>query len=190
VSETEARPRHVALLRGINVGGRNRLPMKDLAMVFTDAGCGDVETYIASGNVLFTAPDELYTRIATVISEAIERSRQLCVAVVTRTGGELAAAAERNPWDNSDTDPKALHVAFLADSPSPESVATLEPNRSPSDDFAVSGREIYLRCPNGMGRSRLTNNYFEARLGTACTVRNWRTVRKLRDLSAAPPSRQ
>ena len=174
--------RHVALLRGINVGGRNRLPMSDLITVFTEAGCTDVETYIASGNVVVSASDELYARIPIAISDAIGRRRGLSVSVVTRTGEAFANVVAENPWVGAGGDIKEFHVAFLADSPSPESVARLRSDRSPPDEFVVRGRELFLRCPNGIGRSKLTNTHFDAALGTTCTIRNWRTVLKLHDL--------
>ena len=78
-----------------------------------------------------------------------------------------------------------LHVVFLADLPDGAHVEALDPNRSPSDEFAVLGREIYLHCPNGLARTKLTNNYFDSRLSTTSTMRNWRTVLKLLELSAA-----
>ena len=77
-----------------------------------------------------------------------------------------------------------LHVVFLADAPDAEHVEALDPNRSSPDEFAVRGREIYLHCPNGLARSKLTNSYFDSRLSTISTMRNWKTVRKLLELAA------
>src|SRR3990172_4148776 len=108
---------HVALLRGIDVGGKNRLPMKDLVAVFGRAGCRDVRTYIQSGNVVFRADRALAPRIPVAIAQAIADRFGLRVPVVTRTAVELCAVARGNPFLKPDADPGALHVAFLADRP-------------------------------------------------------------------------
>jgi len=174
---------HVALLRGINVGGKNRLPMKSLSALFTDARCTDVQTYVQSGNVTFGATPSLARRIPAVIENAIADQFGLRVPIVTRTAAELHAAAKGNPFVSDETDTGTLHVAFLAAEPTPAQVAALDPDRSPPVEFAVRGREIYLRLPNGVARSKLTNAYFDSRLGTTSTLRNWRTVLKLVELT-------
>ncbi|MGH2489002.1 MAG: DUF1697 domain-containing protein, partial [Candidatus Limnocylindria bacterium] len=89
----------------------------------------------------------------------------------------------RNPYLPKEAATSVLHVAFLAAKPRPTKVATLDPNRSPPDEFAVHGREIYLRLPHGVARSKLTNAYFDSKLGTTSTLRNWRTVVKLVELT-------
>jgi uncharacterized protein (DUF1697 family) len=184
-----ARPRqkaatvHVALLRGVNVGGRNILPMQDLAAMFRDAGCGDVRTYIQSGNVLFTADAKLVGRVQALISAAVSARFGFAVKLMTRSAAELADVVAHNPFLKEGTDTKTLHVAFLADRPSRSAVATLDPHRSPPDQFAVRGREIYLRCPAGAGSSKLTTQYFDSRLKTTSTARNWNTVVKLLELA-------
>jgi len=173
---------HVALLRGINVGGRNKLPMKELASIFEGAGCSEVRTYIQSGNVLFRAPVSHVKGLRDVITEAIARHLGHPIPIVMRSATELRAVVEHNPFLRPDADTKTLHVAFLAKKPGKAAIDGLDPDRSPPDDFVVSGREIYLRCPNGVARTRLTNDYFDSRLTTTSTVRNWRTVLKLVEL--------
>jgi uncharacterized protein (DUF1697 family) len=175
---------HVALLRGINLGGKNRLPMKDLAAMFTDAGCGSVTTYIQSGNALFQASSGLARRIPALIEKAIAERFGYQVPVVTRTGGDLLRIVRGNPFLRAGADEGTLHVAFLAGAPAAARVKALDPERSPPDGFAVRGREIYLHCPKGFARTKLTNAYFDSKLGTMSTVRNWRTVLKLRELTA------
>jgi uncharacterized protein (DUF1697 family) len=167
---------HIALLRGINVGGKNKLPMKALAALFEAAGCGDVTTYIQSGNVVFRAPDGLAREVPARIHAAIQERHGLHVPVVTRTAAELRAIVRDHPFLAEGVDTKQLAVGFLADEPTAERVATLDPQRSPPDEFEVRGREIYLRFPDGVARSKLTNAYFDSRLATVCTVRNHRTV--------------
>jgi len=79
----------------------------------------------------------------------------------------------------AEADPSRLHVVFLARTPTAKTAARLDPERSPPDEFSVRGREIYLRLPNGAGRSKLTTDYFERQLGIAATARNWNTLIKL-----------
>ncbi len=174
---------HVALLRGINLAGKNRLPMKDLAALFSGAGCGAVTTYIQSGNVVFEASPALARRIPSLIEKAIADDFGYQVPVVMRTGAELGRILRGNPFLRAGADAGTLHVAFLADTPAAARVKALDPDRSPPDAFKVRGRDIYLHCPNGFGRSKLSNAYFDSKLGTTSTVRNWNTVVTLCDLA-------
>ena len=175
---------HIALLRGINVGGKNKLPMRQLVSIFAAAGCRDVRTYIQSGNVVYSAEAQLASRIPAEIKKQVAAQCGFEVPVVTRTAEELAEVVASNPYAKPDVDGKALHVAFLADRPSATEVTALDPDRSPPDEFAVVGREIYLRCPNGLARTKLTNAYFDSRLATTSTVRNWRTTLKLLEMAS------
>jgi uncharacterized protein (DUF1697 family) len=167
----------VALLRGINVGGKNKLPMKELIALFEGAGCVDVRHYIQSGNLVFGASAALAKRVSTLLPASIEREFALKVPVVVRSRGELRAVAKAHPL--VDVGVEALHVVFLADAPSAAAIASLDSNRSPPDTFIVRGSEIYVACPNGVGNSKLTNAYFDSKLKTVSTGRNWRTVQKL-----------
>ena len=176
---------HVALLRGINVGGKHMLPMKQLVEVFEDLGCTEVTTYIQSGNVVFRAKVTPARQIAEAVSGEIARRFYFQVPVLLRRPSELREVLARNPFLKADTDTKMLHVGFLASKPSAAQVRSLDPDRSPPDRFELHGREIYFCCPNGVARTKLTNQYFDTRLETICTVRNWATVRKLVDMTAA-----
>lgn len=177
---------YVALLRAVNVAGKNRLPMSELRRALTARGLGDVSTILQSGNVLFRS-GEPERAAAAAVAAAIEDAFALQVGVVVRSAGDLAVVASQNPFiaKHAGLDPSTLHVAFLAERPTDAAVATLEPDRSPPDAFVVSGREVYLSYPNGSGRSRLTLDYLERRLGTRGTARNWRTVQRLADALAA-----
>jgi len=174
---------HVALLRGINLGGR-QVSMKELAELFAAARCREVRTYIQSGNVVFeTAADP--AAVAARVEKALAARFGFEVAVVTRSAAELAKVAGGNPYLGEGVDARALHVAFLAEAPGAARVAALDPQRSPPDRFTVRGREIYLCFPNGVARSKLTNAYFDGKLGTTSTVRNWRTVLTLLEMAGA-----
>ncbi|HKE00104.1 MAG TPA: DUF1697 domain-containing protein [Planctomycetota bacterium] len=175
---------YVALLRGVNVGGKNLLPMKDLAAMFEKAGCADVRTYIQSGNVVFRADAAVATRISETISRAIAAKFRIAVPVVVRSANDLRRVAKSHPFLGVDADTSSLHVAFLADEPTADAIAGLDPRRSPPDEFRVLGREIYLRCPNGVGKSKLTNAWFDSKLATTSTARNWNTVTKLLELAS------
>lgn len=173
---------YVALLRGINVGGKNKLPMKDLAELLTEIGCHGVQTYIQSGNALFDAPTRVAKTVPTALSERIAARFKLTVPVVLRTSAELASVARSNPFLRAGGQTDLLHVMFLAEVPSPERVASLDPQRSAPDAFALRGRDLYLSLPNGAGNTKLTNAYFDSKLATVSTGRNWRTVLKLVEL--------
>ena len=179
----------VALLRGINVGGKNRLPMRDLVAMFERAGCSDVRHYIQSGNVVFRSAGALAARISQVVGGEIERGFRMSVPVVVRSGREMSAVAKNNPLIAGGADPAACHVMFLADAPNKKQCAALDPGRSPGDSFVVKGREVYLLCPNGVARTKLTNAYFDSALGTTSTGRNWKTVLMLAEMAGVTPSR-
>jgi uncharacterized protein (DUF1697 family) len=174
---------YVALLRGVNVGGKNRLPMKDLASIFEEAGCSDVRTYIQSGNVVFEARATTAERLPALVSGLIVERFGFRAPVILRTVGELERILRENPLVSPSTEAEALHVMFLAEAPRASAVSGLDAKRSPPDTFAVVGREIYLCCPNGLARTKLTNQYFDTRLATVSTTRNWRTVSKLAELA-------
>ena len=182
---TNANQRYVALLRGINVGGKNKLPMADLRDIFIASGCGDVRTYIQSGNVVFGAAQDLAERVPGIVTRAIGERFGYETAVVVRSGDEIRRVAASNPFDTSG-DPRFLQVAFLEAAPGDEAVSRLDPQRSPPDAFEAKGRHVYLHYPNGVARSKLTNEYLSSRLGTASTMRNWRTVLTLLKMVDAP----
>lgn len=177
--------RHIALLRGINVGGKNKLPMKDLSRVFASLGCEDVRTYIQSGNVVFEASAAVVKSLAAKVSKRIADEFSLSVPVVIRSAREWKKTASAHPFIHEDVPDKLLHVIFLADKPKPADVRQLEPDRSPGDKFKVVGREIYACYGRGVAGSKLTNAYFDRVLKTVSTARNWRTVQTLAEMMSA-----
>jgi uncharacterized protein (DUF1697 family) len=173
---------YVGLLRGINVGGKNKLPMKDLAAMFVAAGCGDVRTFIQSGNVIFKSDATLSRRVPDLVAAQIAERFGYRTPVVLRSAEQIREVIRANPFVEAGTDEDALHVMFLADLPKAAAVAALDPERSPGDTFVVCGRDVYLRLPNGGAKTKLTNAYFDSKLVTVSTVRNWRTTTKLLEL--------
>jgi uncharacterized protein (DUF1697 family) len=182
---------HVALLRGINVGGNHMIPMADLARMFSKTGCEGVRTYIQSGNVLFAAAPECAEKVPQLVSERIQKRYGFAAPIVLRTTEEFKRIAARNPLltprsavaASPDPDHKLLHVGLLAAEPDPRRVKALDPKRSPQDRFVVRGREVYVLYAGGVAGTKLTNAYFDSTLGTTCTFRNWRTVQKLAELA-------
>lgn len=178
------RTTHVALLRGINVGGKNRITMADLSATFRSVGCEDVRTYIQSGNVVLTADAKVSKTLGAAVSERLLKDFALRTPVVLRSARELAEVARGNPFLERGQSADHAHVMFLADVPDAAGVRGLDEGRSPPDAFRVVGRDVYLWCPNGMAKTKLSNAYFDAKLKTVSTVRNWRTVLALLELSS------
>jgi uncharacterized protein (DUF1697 family) len=165
------------------VGGKNKLPMVELAALFTEAGCSAVRTYIQSGHVVFGVAPGQAERVPELIARRIAERFDLRVPVVLRSAEQIREVARGNPFLEAGADLDALHVAFLASKPAPGRVAELDPNRSPPDAFRVIGREVYLFLPGGVARTKLTNGFFDSKLATISTVRNWRTVLKLLEMA-------
>jgi uncharacterized protein (DUF1697 family) len=174
---------YIALLRGINVGGKNKLPMKELVELFAEAGCSNVRTYIQSGNVVFGASASVRKRLAPTIEQRIKKEYGYSVPIILRSAEELVGIVKANPFLKQKRDPETLHMMFLATEPSASKIATLDPKRSPTDQYRVVGQDVYLYCPHGMGKTKLSNAWFDSKLGTVSTVRNWRTVLTLLDLA-------
>lgn len=173
----------IALLRGVNVGGRHKLPMKELAAIFESAGAQDVRTYIQSGNIVFTVAPSKVRAIASRVAAAIEERFGFEVPVVTRTAKELASIVDANPYIAEGADVSKLHVGFLADRPKASARRKLDPEHSPPDRFELVGRELYLHCPNGVAGTKLTNAWFDRTLDTVTTVRNWKTTLRLLEMT-------
>lgn len=178
--------RAVALLRGINVGAGTRVPMAELRELAEGLGLADVATYVQSGNLVFSTPSLDETQLASSLEAAIATAFAVRSPVIVRTDAELATVAAAHPFAADEPQPAMLHVAFLRDAPSKADLAKLDPARSPTDRFALAGRELYLHYPGGSGRSKLTLDYIERRLGTVATARNWRTVQKLAAMTGTP----
>ncbi len=174
-------PRFALLLRGVNVGGRNRLPMRDLATILTELGCSSVATYIQSGNAVFDVPARAAKALPEAVSAAIDARLGFRPTVTLRTREELDSVLANCPFAAPSA---SVHVAFLLAPPTADALAALDPERFAPDAFAVRGREVYLHYPNGLARSKLTNDYLDRTLRTTSTVRNWRTVETLASMLA------
>ena len=173
---------YVALLRAINLGSVNKISMPALRTMFEDLGHQNVRTYVQSGNVVFEAPRRTPKKLAGEIEEGVAASFGHDISVIIRSRSELERVASENPFAAEGVAPLSLHVVFLAETPPARAVMAIDPDKWLPDKFEVSGSEIYLLLPNGMGRSKMSISYFEKALDIRGTARNWNTVNKLRDL--------
>ena len=174
---------YVALLRGINVGGKNILPMPALVEIFAKCGCANVRSYIQSGNIIFSATAACAKELPTTVAAEIEKRFKIRTPLIVRPAQTLAASAAGNPFLAAGADADLLHVGFLASAPDAQKIKMLDVNRSPGDSFQILGQHVYLRVTNGMGKTKLTNAWFDSKLDTVSTIRNWRTVLKLVEMS-------
>jgi uncharacterized protein (DUF1697 family) len=173
-------PTYVALLRGINVGGNNKVPMADLRAMCSGLGYDSVETYIQSGNVVFDAAAS-EASVATELEAALLSTFGLTLSVVVRSSRELIDIVSRNPFAG-ESDGTKLHVTFFAEPLAVALVAKLDPAFSPPDTFVLDGRDMYLHLPGGMGTSKLAVHVGQ-KLSKLGTTRNWNTVLKLVEMS-------
>lgn len=174
----------IALIRGINVGGHNRLPMKSLAKIFDAAGCKSVKTYIQSGNVVFNARLKSVDKFADAIGKAIETEHGFRPAIRLMTSDALRNAIASNPYPQAVPEPKSLHLCFLDRPPLKEQVRNAELLLSSSESFAVVGSCLYLHAPEGVHQSKFARG-IDRTFEMHATARNWRTVTKLAQLAAA-----
>lgn len=176
---------YVALLRGINVGGHKIVKMDLLRAALEAMGLSDVKTYVQSGNVVFKAPLQASTKLATRIEEMVEKRFGISASVIVKTADEIGAAVKNNPFmKEKDVDVSKLHVTFLSEAPAKAAVKKLEGISFPPERFRFGVSEIFLHCPNGVGVSKLPIQLFEKTLGVRATSRNWRTVNKLLEMTS------
>ena len=172
------------MLRGINVGGQKRVSMDKLVSLFESLGVRKVRTYIQSGNVVFDSVKINTTKISRKIEGVIEKSFGLTVSVLTKTKSDFERVIQNNPYlKDEKIDPSKLHVTFLFDLPNKADLKKLSDIENDIDTFNAVGNEIYLHCPNGYGRTKFTNNYFEKKLSVPATTRNWKSVISLFEIA-------
>jgi len=173
----ETVPGYVGLLRGINVGGRHRLPMAELRAFLETSGFTEVRTYLQSGNVIFSSTGTV--KLA-ALEAALAEKFGFEITVVLRTPREMGRIVAGNPFPS--VGPTKLHVAFMVEAPPSSAVEGLDVGAFAPEQVVLRGRDAYLHLPGGMGRARLPSWLF-GRLGVRATVRNWSTVTTLADLA-------
>ena len=173
---------YIALFRGINVGGKNTLPMRELVVILEDLGARKVKTYIQSGNAVFVCRDKDTVKLAHQIRAEIKKRRGFDPYVLLLGLDDIERAIEQNPFPEAETDPTTLHAGFLAATPKRPDMKTLESLKSDSERFRLIGRVFYLFAPDGVGRSKLAARA-ERLLGVPMTDRNWKTVSTIRKMA-------
>jgi len=168
----------VALLRGINVSGKNKIFMDDLRSMFESLGCSGVKTYVQSGNIVFQSTAKAQ-ELESLIKKAILEKFTFDVPVLVKTKEEMEATLRNNLYiHRNNVSLDKLHVTFLSEVPSEANLKNAHINVLP-DEFMVLGKEVYLYCPGGYGNTKLSNTYFENKLKVKATTRNWKTVNEL-----------
>ncbi len=168
---------YAALLRGINLGAHNRMPMARLRELIAAMGGTEVRTLLQSGNAVFDHTTAEPERLARELEELIGRELELTVPCVVREASDLRRVLDGNPF--TDFDPAKLVVLFLSGPVGAEHVSGIDPERYAPDEFRLGEREIYVNCPTGLARSKLPTALGDKRLGLVATARNWNTVTKL-----------
>lgn len=173
----------IALLRGINVGGKNSVPMQELRELLEELGCRDVSTYIQSGNVVFRS-DESESSLSLQITSEIQRCFGFEPFVLILEADTFKAITDANPYANDDIDPKFLHVNFLASKAVDPDIDRMRELQSKTEQFTLTDHALYFKAPDGIGRSKFAAGA-EKLLGVPATGRNWKTVCKLLDMVSA-----
>ncbi len=169
---------YIVLLRGINVGGKNKLPMVDLRELLSENGYQNVSTYIQSGNIILSSSNSI-DYINNDIKNLIKNAFNYTTPVVTLTTDELTRCYNNNPFLTTENDSKFLHVTFIKHPPTKQTITTLNIHTQENESYQIIDKFIYLHTPDGFAKTKFTNIQFEKKLQTEATTRNWRTVSKL-----------
>ena len=175
--------RFVSLFRGINVGGNKSVRMDALKELHESLGLQRVETYIQSGNVVFTSDDAIPSQLSRQIEEAFEHKFGFLSKVMVRTAEQFNVIIENSPFkDQPMKESKWVVVMFLASDPINTALEDIQKTYSGPEELHIIGQEVYIYYPEGIGRSKLTNTFLEKKLKTMGTARNWNTVLKLQKM--------
>ncbi|CAG9985582.1 unnamed protein product [Clonostachys byssicola] len=173
---------YVALLRGINVGGRRKVLMADLRELLSSLELDNVRTYLQSGNAVFTASEPL-EEVHTCVDKAISERFFNDIPIFLRSGEDIDALIKNNPFASAcDSLPKSVHVIFLSSSPEAEKVKELDIYATREEKIVAHGEHLFVHFPNGYGKSKLTPTVVERILGVSTTARNWQTIMALQSL--------
>ena len=173
-------PIYIALLRGINVSGQKLIKMEHLRASFARLGFSNVKTYLQSGNVIFEDANDSVANLSEIVEQKISRDFGLSVPVFLKTSKEIEGIIKRNPFlKDTAIDHSKLHITFLSNAPPKASLEQLLPLAAKPEQLRIIGREIYLYCPHGYGRTKLSNTAIEKKLSIGATTRNWKTANTL-----------
>ncbi|GAA4824264.1 DUF1697 domain-containing protein [Algivirga pacifica] len=176
--------KHIAILRGINVGGKKRILMKDLKLLMEELGLQNVQTYIQSGNIIFHAPTtQSKETLEQMLETAIHKQYGFEVPVIVRQPQELLDIVKKLPYKEHGIE--HLHLTFLKTTPTAEAIDTLHQHPKGGDLFSLLHQEVFIYCEGKYHQSKLSNQFFESRLKVKATTRNWKTILKLVTLSTS-----
>lgn len=168
----------LSILRGINVSGQKLIKMPDLKALYEELGLKNVSTYIQSGNVIFESSNS--KSLSERIEKKILEKYAFHVPVMIRDVNEIQEVIDGNTYlKEKNIEPEKLHITFLEKEPSPENLNKIKDLNYEPDRFYISGKTIYLHCPNGYGKTKLTNTFFENKLKVSATTRNWKTTNEI-----------
>lgn len=170
---------YIAILRGINVSGAKPIKMDELRLTFQKQGFENVATYIQSGNVVFTAAETETSKMKSKIYVAIKTDFGFDVPVIVLSAAELQTITENNRLNDGTRDEAFLHVTFLAENPAAFNFSDIEAKKQDEEEIIISGKVVYLFCPHGYGKTKLTNTFLESKLKVSATTRNWKTCGEL-----------
>ncbi|MEV0091436.1 DUF1697 domain-containing protein [Streptomyces sp. NPDC050738] len=176
---------YAALLRGINVGGKKKVPMAELKKLLSGLGHGGVQTYLNSGNAVFTSDSDDQDALAAGLEQAIEAHFGFTVSCLVRDGSYLGAIAGACPFPAADLEAKQLHVTYFSEPVTEDRFAAIDQQAFLPEEFRLGDRALYLYAPDGLGRSKLAEalNKPSVNKGITGTSRNWNTVLKLVQLT-------
>lgn len=183
VSDVTTTTRYVALLRGINVGGKAKVPMQTLRELLAAIGGTDVRTHLQSGNAVFTHDEREPRRLEDALRQALADELGLTITCMVRTAADLRRVVESNPFDMAGVNGSRFLVVFLAGPVPRDRVAALDPSVYAPDELRAGEREIYAHFPDSIRDSKLAARLTDRGLGVAATARNWNTVTKLLEIS-------
>ena len=168
------------MLRGINVSGTKKVRMQELEKLYQGLHLENVRAYIQSGNVVFTSSHSDADYLAELITKALYKEYTFDIPVFISTATDLEAVITRNPFlQRHNIEKDKLHVTFLQHAPALQAIEKCQALTFEPDEFVMDDKVIYLYCPNGYGRTKLTNTFFERKLQVMATTRNWRTMNEL-----------
>jgi len=175
---------YIALLRGINLGPRNKIAMADLRDLLDGLGHGDVRTHILSGNAIFTSRRRSVPALEAEIERAIKARFGFDIAVLIRTRDELARLVKANPFEDAKKEPSRCFAIFVSRNPPKAKLDAFDPATYAPDEIRLGDRVIYAWLPNGVAGSKVLGLLTDKRLGVTTTNRNWNTTTKLLELAS------
>ncbi|MFV1983264.1 MAG: DUF1697 domain-containing protein [Thiohalomonadales bacterium] len=176
---------YISILRGINVSGQKKIKMADLKLLFESLGFENVVTYIQSGNVLFNTKTKNKADLKSIIEQAIKKTYKFHVPVIIRSKNDFKKIINNLPFKSIDTEKNGtiVLVTFLSDKPSKDKYTEIQQYVKSPEKLVIKDKEVYLYCPNGYGKSKLSNNFIENKLSVEATTRSWKSIHKIYDLA-------